>query len=201
MKVMLESLSLNIQEFGVAEKKRGTSLELMQNTLNSKFNQSFDLILENFRIANETVHEVIITQQKDFEALLKTRHIVAFSAYRISQQKLTSPHENFKFDNVWTNIGNGYDPSTGIFTAPHQGVYHFSAVAVSVNGKTLYLKLVHNNKSTSGSWVTGLGYKTGTMDVIFNLQKGDKMSVGATGGYALYSDINKYATFSGYLIV
>lgn len=132
--------------------------------------------------------------------LLTKRHIVAFSAYRTSQQYISSNDETFKFDNEWTNIGNGYDPSTGIFTAPHPGVYHFSAVAVSVNDKTLYLKLLHNNKRTSGSWVTGRGYKTGTMDVVFNLQKSDTVSVGAANGYAMYSDSNIYATFSGYLI-
>lgn len=72
---------------------------------------------------------------------------------------------------------------------------------MSLNGKTLYLKLLHNNKPTSGSWATGDGYKTGTMDVVLNIQKGDTVSVGATGGYAGYSDISKYTTFSGYLIV
>ncbi|CAC5380263.1 unnamed protein product [Mytilus coruscus] len=68
MKISLESLSLRIQEFGVAEKNRQKALELMQYTLyqeQQRFNDSFDLILENFRLAsNETINELIATQQK-----------------------------------------------------------------------------------------------------------------------------------------
>ncbi|XP_071132959.1 complement C1q-like protein 3 [Mytilus edulis] len=108
-------------------------------------------------------------------------------------------HEPFKFVNVWTNIGNAYDPSTGIFTAPYPGLYHFSSVDLSISGENLNLKLVHNNKPTAQIWVNGGGYKTGTIDV-FDVQKGDKVSVGAASGMALFSNSNKYATFSGYLI-
>ncbi|CAG2236625.1 unnamed protein product [Mytilus edulis] len=64
-------------------------------------------------------------------------------------------HEPFKFVNVWTNIGNAYDPSTGIFTAPYPGLYHFSSVDLSISGENLNLKLVHNNKPTAQSWVNG----------------------------------------------
>lgn len=104
----------------------------------------------------------------------KTRNIVAFCAYRSTAQKLTSSNEPFKFDNVWTNIGNVYDPSTGIFTAPHPGVYHFPSVALSICGENLNLQLVHNKRPTEQSWVTEDGYKTGTIDVVFDVQKGDK---------------------------
>lgn len=68
MKVMLGSLSSKIQELNVAENKRGIYLELLQNRLNreqKRFNESFDLILENFRItSNETVHRSIVKQQR-----------------------------------------------------------------------------------------------------------------------------------------
>lgn len=119
----------------------------------------------------------------------------------MKDQKLTSSYENFKFDNVWTYIGNGYDTNTGIFTAPYPGVYHFSSVALSLPGETLNLKLVHKKRTTAQSWVTGGGYKTGTIDVVFAFQKGDKVHVGAASGMALFSNSNKYATFSAYLVI
>lgn len=61
-------MSLRMQEFSVAEKNRQKALELMQYTLyqeQQRFNNSFDLILENFRLAsNDTFNELIAMQQK-----------------------------------------------------------------------------------------------------------------------------------------
>ncbi|CAC5419036.1 unnamed protein product [Mytilus coruscus] len=201
---MLESLSSKTEELNVAEKNRNNAMELMQNTLHQeqkRFNQSFDLTLQNFRLSsNRTVHQLIAKQQKDYEALVKKQSTVAFSAYTTNSQYCSSG-TNVKFEKVWANIGNGYDPSTGIFTAPRQGVYHISAVVMSEDGKSLHLQVKHNSKHTAGSYVTGDGLKTGTFDVVFSLQKGDKISVANSGGYTVYSDGNKYTTFSGHLIV
>ncbi|XP_052087254.1 multimerin-2-like [Mytilus californianus] len=201
---MLESLSSKIEELIVAEKNRNNAMELMQNTLHQeqkRFNQSFDLTLQNFRLSsNGTVHQLIEKQQKDYEALVKKQSTVAFSAYTTHSQYFSS-RTNVKFEKVWTNIGNGYDPSTGIFTAPRQGVYHISAAVISANGKSLYLQVKHNSEYTAGSYVTGDGHKTGTFDVVFSLQKGDKISVENMGGYTVYSNTNRYTTFSGHRIV
>lgn len=128
------------------------------------------------------------------------RDIVAFSAYRSDSQTLTSKEKHFKFDKIWTNIGNAYDPATGIFIAPQPGVYHFSAVALSESDATAYIYLLHNITRKPGSWVTGDGFKTGTLDVVLNLQKGDEISVGGSSPYTLYSDTYNFSTFSGYLI-
>lgn len=35
--------------------------------------------------------------------------------------------QTVKFDDVITNIGDAYDPTTGHFTAPYHGLYSFSA--------------------------------------------------------------------------
>ncbi|CAC5365379.1 C1QL [Mytilus coruscus] len=204
MNTLLESLSSKIEEFSVAEKNRENALESLQNTLHqeqNRFNQSFELILENFRLSsNRTIEELTARQQKDYETLMEKRTIVAFSAYTTKPQTITS-NTNIKFENVWTNIGNGYDPSTGIFTAPRQGVYHMSAVVMSKNKWELYLHLKHNNEYTAGSYITGDGYKTGTFDVVFSLQKGDKVSVGSkANSFTVFSNSDQYTTFSGHLI-
>lgn len=136
----------------------------------------------------------------DYEELLKIRDVEAFSAYRICSQTFTGSETNFKFDKIWSNIGNGYDSSTGIFTAPRQGVYHFSAHAVSAMSKNFYFRLLHNIELTARSFLTGDGYKTGILDVILDLKKGDSVSVDSVSRYIMHSDSDNYATFSGYLI-
>ncbi|XP_071135034.1 uncharacterized protein [Mytilus edulis] len=203
MHTMLESLSSKTTEFIVAEENRKSAHELMQYTIHQeqkRFNQSFDRFLENTKhTSNKTIHEMFGKQQKGLEASTK-RDIVAFSAYRISSQTLSSNKNNFKFDNVWTNIGNGYNPSTGVFTAPLPGVYHFSVVGLSVNNKDLYLRLVHNNDFTSQNLVSGDGVKTGMIDVVFHLQRRDTVSVRGYSGHKMYSDSTFHGTYSGYLI-
>lgn len=131
--------------------------------------------------------------------MVKHQSPVAFSAYRTGSQSLTSGTKVL-FNQVWTNVGNGYETSTGIFTAPRAGLYHITAVVMSLNGKTLFLTLYHNKVATAGSYVTGRSYETGTFDVIFSLQKGDEVYISGRGGYTLYSNSNTYVTFSGHIV-
>ncbi|VDI52049.1 Hypothetical predicted protein [Mytilus galloprovincialis] len=200
---MLQSLSSKMEELNVDEKKRDNALEIMQNTLHrerNRFNQSLEIILENFRLSsNRSIEELIERQQKGYDALVNQQNTIAFSTYTTKQQAITH-NTNVRFEKVWTNIGNGYNPSTGIFTAPRKGVYHITAVCMSVSGKRVYLHVKHNNDYTEGSLVSGDDYKTGTFDVVFDLQKGDTISVGCRSSTSLYSDGDRYTTFSGHLI-
>ena len=42
------------------------------------------------------------------------------------------------FDKVITNIGDGYDVETGRFTAPFNGVFHFTAVVAAVGRQKVH---------------------------------------------------------------
>ncbi|CAG2192690.1 C1QL [Mytilus edulis] len=127
------------------------------------------------------------------------KEAVAFSAYRSRSQTL-SYGSIVVFDGVWTNVGNGYEPSTGIFTALYPGLYHLTAVVVSSSGNSLMLYLRHNGSRLTRSYQTGDGYKTGTFDVVLNLQKGDKVYIDSQSIQTIYSDSTKFITFSGYRI-
>ena len=51
------------------------------------------------------------------------------------------------FPHVITNNGNGYDPSTGKFTASKKGTYVFYINVNSHGSNTVYLDIVHNGAS------------------------------------------------------
>lgn len=131
--------------------------------------------------------------------LPKRKDFPAFTAYRTSKQSL-SVKNAVVFDKVWTNNGNGYNPSSGVFTAPIAGLYHFAAVVMSVEGKSLYLSLFHNSAKIASSFITDKGYKTGTFDVVLTLEKGDTVSIKSGHNQYIFSDGDKYSTFSGNLI-
>lgn len=132
--------------------------------------------------------------------MVTKRDPVAFSVYRTSSQSVSN-NGKVKFDKVLTNVGNKYDPNTGIFTAPRAGLYHITAVILSPHGEDYYARLYHNKVSASGSYITGDGYKTGTFDVVFSLQKGDEVYIaGYAGIFSIFSDHVAHVTFSGHSI-
>ncbi|XP_052081374.1 complement C1q tumor necrosis factor-related protein 6-like [Mytilus californianus] len=132
---------------------------------------------------------------------LSPNKMPAFTAYRDTVQDLSS-REIVRFDKVWTNNLNAYDVTTGVFTAPITGLYHFSAVVMSEAGKNLFLHLWHNDTRTAASYTHGDGYKTGTFDIVLNVKKDDRIYIRCRGNdnQRIFSNADSYITFSGYLI-
>ena len=52
-----------------------------------------------------------------------------------------------KFYEVTLNVGNGYNPSSGKFTAPVAGLYQFTATYFQNNGYSSFVQLVKNNNN------------------------------------------------------
>ena len=80
-----------------------------------------------------------------------------------------------KFVDVKTNIGRAYNPNTGIFTTPRNGLYEFQTNFVSRGGNWLELNLMKNNELVA----KGHGAKdhgtSGSIRVLLELKNGDKV--------------------------
>nr|XP_022293091.1 uncharacterized protein LOC111103840 isoform X3 [Crassostrea virginica] len=105
------------------------------------------------------------------------------------------------FNSVILNVGNGYNPSTGVFTSPVTGTYVFYVTAVEYSKQYLMVDIVLNSVSK----VKLLGdseaaYQTGTNMVVLNLQKGDSVWVRHVSGKGYWSDSVPATTFTGFLI-
>uniref|UniRef100_A0A8W8JB26 C1q domain-containing protein n=3 Tax=Magallana gigas TaxID=29159 RepID=A0A8W8JB26_MAGGI len=127
----------------------------------------------------------------------------AFSA-GISLGKSVWTGGTLVFPVVIYSEGTGYNPSTGIFTAPTAGTYVFYVSVQSAHQKLIYLDIVLNGSAkvramawyNSGSSVNMI--QTGTNLVILHLQTGDKVWVRRGGGDGYYSDGYHITTFSGF---
>ncbi|CAC5403856.1 unnamed protein product [Mytilus coruscus] len=106
------------------------------------------------------------------------------------------------YKTVVTNLGNGYDTSNGIFTAPSNGVYIFSWTVLCHHGKNFYTYISLNENLIARNYASAGGvadHASGSQNVILEIKKNDKVSVriqaGQTGQY-MYGD--SWSTFSGY---
>ncbi|XP_065927337.1 putative uncharacterized protein MYH16 [Magallana gigas] len=107
------------------------------------------------------------------------------------------------FPKVIYSEGTGYNPSTGIFTAPTAGTYVFYVSVQSALQKNIYVDIVLNGsaKVRALAWYNSGNsiaiHQTGTNLVILHLQTGDRVWVKRGGGTGYYSDSAHSTTFSG----
>nr|QBA18410.1 type 2 C1q domain-containing protein 4 isoform 3 [Littorina littorea] len=100
-----------------------------------------------------------------------------------------------RFDDVVFNAGNGYDPHTGIFTAPVAGTYaFFFNLMAFVNGKVEILK---NGKYIDYVWANS-NNDQGASQLLVHLEDGGKVWVRQLDIHSLRG--GPYTIFTGYLL-
>ena len=125
---------------------------------------------------------------------------VAFTAGMISQSS-SWKGDILVFPHVITNKGQGYDNSTGKFTAPRDGMYVFFVTGVSYLKNGLLLDIVQDGVRKVRTFSeNSYYYETGTNLVVLELDRGDAVWVRRVsgGGYWTYSV--PLTTFSGFLL-
>ena len=108
------------------------------------------------------------------------------------------------FPTVITNVGNGYNPSDGVFTAPMAGVYVFFVNVQGYSSQSIYVSIVLNGatKVRTAAYAAGGDIEeAGPNLVVLSLQTGDRVWIKhySGQGYTTNSD-GPLTTFSGFLI-
>ncbi|XP_062611834.1 complement C1q-like protein 2 [Saccostrea cucullata] len=109
------------------------------------------------------------------------------------------------------NHGDGYDFSSGIFTAPASGVYVFYVTLTSYEDSNIFVDIVVNGASKVRARANGrresgdyddfeYQYQTGTNLVVTSLDRGEKVWVEYHSGRGYYSETVPVSTFSGFII-
>ncbi|KAK9410558.1 complement C1q-like 2 [Crotalus adamanteus] len=120
---------------------------------------------------------------------------------------LKSPHEGYevlKFDDVVTNLGNHYEPSTGKFTCQVRGIYFFTyhILMRGGDGTSMWADLCKNGQVRASAIAQDAdqNYDYASNSVVLHLDSGDEVYVKLDGGKAHGGNNNKYSTFSGFLL-
>ena len=77
-------------------------------------------------------------------------NVIAFYAYMGQTEVHPGPHHTIIFDVPVTNIGNGYNHFSGIFSVPSSGVYVFSWTIGDSSGGSIFTELVVNKDVVGG---------------------------------------------------
>ncbi|KAJ8252782.1 hypothetical protein GJAV_G00205530 [Gymnothorax javanicus] len=120
---------------------------------------------------------------------------------------LKNPHEGYevlKFDDVVTNLGNHYDPTTGKFTCQVSGIYFFTyhVLMRGGDGTSMWADLCKNGQVRASAIAQDAdqNYDYASNSVVLHLDSGDEIYVKLDGGKAHGGNNNKYSTFSGFIL-
>ncbi|XP_042255203.1 heavy metal-binding protein HIP-like isoform X1 [Thunnus maccoyii] len=108
-----------------------------------------------------------------------------------------------KFSKIFTNIGQAYSPTTGVFTAPVRGTYYFRFTGFETRSSNwMGIYLYHNDKriTISDDINDSHGYVSVSNGFVLQLEKGDVIYLVLPSGYLVYDSANNRTTFSGFLL-
>ncbi|XP_032364799.1 complement C1q-like protein 2 [Etheostoma spectabile] len=102
---------------------------------------------------------------------------------------------------VPTNIGNAFNPSTGAFTAPVRGAYHFEFHINGHTGRSTAAWLVKNSQNIFAAHESQSdGFMSSSNGASLLLEAGDKVFVRLAATSQVFDNYNHHSTFSGHLL-
>ncbi|XP_028825893.1 complement C1q-like protein 2 [Denticeps clupeoides] len=132
---------------------------------------------------------------------------VAFSASLVTTNEgQIGPFNTGKtlvYKNIITNIGQAYNPNTGIFTAPVRGVYLFSLFVLGVAGADATgVDLYRNGEFVIPAYahLSGQNYVNPSAGVNLLLEAGDTVYAFLPPNRKIYDNVHRHCSFSGVLV-
>ncbi|XP_038127142.1 complement C1q subcomponent subunit B-like [Cyprinodon tularosa] len=140
--------------------------------------------------------------ESDNDVWVKSR--VAFAAALFDTDTWTSMNEStadrtLEFKKVVTNIGKGYDPQTGIFTAPVKGLYYIQVSGVVGNNGQLNAGLKKNRELMFAIYQKSGLHTSASNGMTLALEQGDQLYVQLWKGQTI-ADQGRLSTFTGFLV-
>lgn len=149
--------------------------------------------------AKVTVLESETAALKSKQQMLSTP--VAFSVRFLTDNRPLTTHSTLMFDYVLYNAGNGYDPTTGLFTAPVSGTYAFFLAAMSSNQHApIYLSIVKQGNILDEVFAEGTtdNYDQGSTQTVVHVSAGEKVWARQESGDEVRG--GAWTVFTGFLL-
>ncbi|XDV25792.1 hypothetical protein PO909_029649 [Leuciscus waleckii] len=153
---------------------------------------------------NDEMSNLTLSQVEELRKENRDREIAFSASLMQSSSGHIGPFTSeitLTYRNVFTNIGNAYNPITGVFTAPLKGAYMFrisvyghgptpSGASIYKNGERMVLAYAHQPQRELNS----------SNGVVLILEVGDVVYVRLWPNTRIYDDQYNHNTFSGFLL-
>ena len=148
----------------------------------------------------ETKLDVLISKHIEQEVPTKHENLFAgFSAYA-SVTRNYNIDNVLLFDSVIYNNGNHYNPDTGVFVCPVDGMYLFALTLCASPDEVMYAHIRMSGVKIAGAY--SRSYDLSSNLVVSNCNAGQQVSVvGGENNNALHgTEEHRYSTFSAVII-
>ncbi|XP_048035805.1 complement C1q-like protein 4 [Megalobrama amblycephala] len=153
---------------------------------------------------NEEISNLTLSQVEELRKENRDREIAFSASLMESGSGHIGPFTTditLTYRNVFTNIGNAYNPITGVFTAPLKGAYMFRVSVYGGAGTAASVFIVKNRERV----VVAHGDQTqgelnSSNGVVLILEVGDVVYVSLLSGRRIVDSHNNHNTFSGFLL-
>ncbi|XP_071174204.1 complement C1q-like protein 2 isoform X3 [Mytilus edulis] len=187
-------------DFDVSEFNKNLET-IVKEDLEAEINDKFTSYINGSKITElvETVckHEITLLKENLMKELKNKPTFFAF----LKSNTVFSGDDVLKFNEVTTNIGQHYNPSTGVFTAPKEGVYQISCVMVSVGRTDVHYWLYRNEERFSYGYVSATAHaNSNTQNWILELKKDDRVFIQHRTSQRETVHGLRHSYFSGHLL-
>ncbi|XP_063354174.1 restin homolog isoform X8 [Pelmatolapia mariae] len=199
LQLKLNSTEHQIHELQTETSDQGSKLTKLQTNASASASLQGDLNTEMFtrlRRGDKQLEQLLSEHTGELR--------VAFSA-GLTDSGSVGPFDEettLIFSKVITNVGEAYNQTAGVFTAPVRGLYVFSFTAADYLKGYMGLYLYKNDRPIVFSLDLNDhgGYASTSNAVCLQLEEGDRVRLGLPASYRLYDDSRNFSVFSGFLL-
>ncbi|XP_048009697.1 heavy metal-binding protein HIP-like isoform X2 [Megalobrama amblycephala] len=184
----------NIRELTATVTEQKENIRALETQLRDEMNKK-----------NEEISNLTLSQVEELRKENKDREIAFSAGLMQSGSGYIGPFTTditLTYRNVLTNIGNAYNPATGVFTAPLKGAYMFRISIFGHGGTPATVSIFKNEEQVVVVHdVQAQDRVTSSNGVVLILEVGDVVYVRLWSGTRIY-DINQenLNSFSGFLL-
>ncbi|XP_037324469.2 complement C1q-like protein 2 [Pungitius pungitius] len=169
------------------------------NRMSTYFNATLNALEKDYAQAKRSVEKIEASRGAFSVALTDQPYFFCFGPF--TSEKLVT------YQHVFINLGGGYDPGTGVFTAAQSGVYSLALTVFGDAGApgvplAACADLLVNGRAVAGARERNAQDQEDSASTVLalHLNAGDKVAVSLPVGCSLCGDVGHFNTFSAFLL-